>query len=266
MRWLGLVVLAACAAEEERAKPEAPDMTALIDGYANPTAAFDSQGAIEVQQLVEDKFRALVDFDAIVDRIQESLDALGQEPQKRALDLEGEGTARVQRICTGFGDPAPAIDKDANGFLELTVGYSNDGFDPVVFGGATACQEQVGDVRMEVAGDINLYIGEGTTITELLSTTFIFQLASFAFRVDDTDVISGGFDFELCRGETTTCVPGHFGILLTLGSGTTLVFFVDLNTKTGGFRAADGVWTCNFLSGECTNEQGGMVTFPAYQL
>jgi hypothetical protein len=266
-----LVVIAACAAEEERVKPEAPDMTALVAAYASPTANFNSDGAIEVQQLVEDKVRALIDFDVIVDGMQQALEALGEEgapsfAPRRAIALEGEGFARVQRICTGFGDPAPPIDKEANGFLELTVGYSDGGLDPVVFGGATACREQAGGVQMEVAGDVHLFVGEGTGITELASTTFLFELASFSFAVDGTEVITGGFDFEICRGETTACVPGHVGILLTLGSGTTLVFFVDLTTKTGGFRAADGVWTCNFLSGECTDDQGGTVTFPAYQL
>jgi hypothetical protein len=270
MRRLALIVMTACAAEEVRDKPVAPDMSELIASYATPTANFDLQGATELQPFVEDKVSALIDFDAIVDRIQEAIEALNDDGASllptRSIVLEGEGTARVQRICTGFGDPEPPIDKDANGFLELTVGYSNDGLDPVVFGGATACQEQVGGVRMEVAGDVNLFVGVGTGITELAATTFLFQLANFSFLVNDVERISGGFDFEVCRGEQTACVPGHVGMLFTLGSGSTLIFFVDLTTKTGGFRAADGVWTCNFPTGECTSDQGGMVTIPAYQL
>lgn len=246
-------------------------MSALVARYAAPTGNFDRDSAIEVQQLVETKVRALLDFDAIVDGIQEAIEALGDDAKPSArsaapIALEGEGFARVQRICTGFGAPPPPIDKAANGFLELTVGYSDDGLDSVVFGGAIDCKEEVSGVRMNVAGDVHLFVGEGTQIADLAATTFVFELESFTFEANDTPLISGGFDFEVCRGEATTCVPGHFGMLLTLGSGTTLVAFIDLVTKTGGFRAANGVWTCNFLTGECSDPQGAMVTFPAYQL
>src|SRR5688572_16366463 len=178
MRWLALIVMTACAAEEERDKPEAPDMSELIAAYAAPTANFDLDGATELQPFVEEKVRALIDFDAIVDRLQETIAALNEEPSfapTRAIVLEGEGTARVERICTGFGDPEPPVDKDANGFIELTAGYSNDGLDPVVFGGATACQEQVAGARLQVSGDVNLFVGVGTGITELAQTTFLFQ-------------------------------------------------------------------------------------------
>lgn len=270
MRWIWVLSIVGCAAEE-RSKPEPPDMSALIAAYATPTATFDGQGATEVQQLVESKVRTLLDFDVIVDRLQQTIAALGEDAGAafapgRPLALEGEGVATVQRICSGFGDPVPPVDKDANGFLSLTAGYSDNGLDPVVFGGATACQEQVSGVQMQVAGDVHLYVGEGTGVTDLASTTFLFELANFAFEVDGTTEISGGFDFEVCRGETTACVPGHVGVLLTLASGTTLVVFVDLNTKTGGFRAADGVWTCDFGNGECTSETGAKVAFTGYQL
>jgi len=245
-------------------------MRALIASYAAPTATFDSQGAIEVQQLIENKVGALLDFDAIVDRIQTTILALEEDGQsfapRRAIVLEGEGVARIQRICTGFGDPAPPIDKDANGFLDLTVGYSNDGLDSVVFGGAIDCKEEISGKQMQVAGDVHLFVGEGTDIGDLTSTTFLFELANFEFDVNGTNLISGGFDFEVCRGETTACVPGHVGVLLALGDGTTLVFFIDLTTKTGGFRAADGVWTCDFTNDVCTNESGAVATIPEYQL
>ena len=200
MRWIWVLSIVGCAAEE-RSKPEPPDMSALIAAYATPTATFDGQGATEVRQLVESKVRTLLDFDVIVDRLQQTIAALGEDAGAafapgRPLALEGEGVATVQRICSGFGDPVPPVDKDANGFLSLTAGYSDNGLDPVVFGGATACQEQVSGVQMQVAGDVHLYVGEGTGVTDLASTTFLFELANFAFEVDGTTEISGGFDFE----------------------------------------------------------------------
>jgi hypothetical protein len=294
MRWLVCVLSLSACTEPARSKPQAPDMQPLVDAYASPTRSFDDQAALDVQQLVERKVKNLVDVTGVVDRIEGALGALGAE--REALDrgsfsidasdlrerrapggqaghvdavaslvLEGEGFARITRICTGHGTPAPPIDKAANGHLELTVGYTQRGLDPVIFGGAIDCQEQLESTRLVIDGDVNLYIGNNLQIDDLPASPILFQLAGFALTIDDSEVLAGGFDFQVCRGTTSTCVPGHFEVLLGLPEEGTLVLFIDLATRRGGFRAANGQWTCDFLAGTCS-DGNRTVTFPGYQL
>ncbi|HWO18286.1 MAG TPA: hypothetical protein VNO30_05905 [Kofleriaceae bacterium] len=264
----------ACAGDE-REKPRAPDLQPLVDAYAGPTRDFDAQAAAEVEELVERKVGALVDMTGVADLIEDALGSLGEEPAgltagltaglRRGVVLEGEGFARVTRICSGHGTPAPPVDRDANGVLELTAGYTEDGLDPVIFGGAAACKEQVGQRQLVVEGGIALHIGDNLKLSDLPASPVLFQLAGFALSVDGTERVAGGFDFQVCRGDAASCVPGNFELLLGLPGERTLVFFIDLADKSGGFRAANGRWDCDFLAGTCQSG-GATVTIPVYQL
>ena len=268
-----LLLLAACAcASDEREKPEAPDLQPLADAYAAPTRDFDAQAAAEVRELVEQKVRYLVDTSGLVGRIEDALESLGEEPAasltggpRRGVVLEGEGFARITRICTGHGTPPPPVDKAANGFLQLTAGYSEEGLDPVIFGGAEACKEQIGAKRFGIDGDLALYVGDNLKLADLPASPILFQLAGFTLWIDDVEALSGGFDFQVCRGEGGSCVPGHFEVLLGLPGERTLVLFIDLATKAGGFRAANGRWDCDFAGGTCRNGAAS-VPIPVYQL
>jgi hypothetical protein len=269
---LALLCLLGCSVDG-RVKPAAPDMTALVDAYAKPSRMFDEPAANEVKSLLETKLQALFDLEALADRLETVLGALEDDPMmaftgggRTPVDLAGEGYARIERICTGYGEPAPPVDKAANGYLELTVGYTEDGLDPVIAGGAVDCAEQVDSKRLRFAGSVNLYIGNALKVSALPTTPVLFQLAGFAFHVNDTELLSGGFDFQVCRGTASHCKPGFVEMLLGLPSGGTLVFFVDPETKAGGFRAANGIWTCAFSDGRCSDEQGNTITTPVYQL
>ncbi len=247
-------------------------MAELVNAYASPSRNFDEATAIEVKNLVDRKVRALADMDAIVAAVDTAMAALGEEPvmsvagtSSRNLVLEGEGTAHIERICSGHGVPAPPVNKEANGYLDLTVGYTQEGLDPVVFGGATNCHEQVGAAELSIEGAINLYIGESLTIDKLGTSPILFQLDGFALDSGTTRVVDGGFDFQVCRGTESNCVENNFEVLLGLSTGT-LVFFVDLGTKTGGFRGANGRWSCDFAASRCTNTAGDVVMTPMYDL
>jgi hypothetical protein len=260
---------------DEREKPRAPDLQPLVDAYAAPTRDFDAQAAVEVQELVERKVRALVDMTGVVDLLEDALGSLGEEPAeltagltaglRRGIVLEGEGFARITRICSGHGTPAPPVDRDANGVLELTAGYTEDGLDPVIFGGAAACKEQLGGKQLVIDGGIALYVGDNLKLADLPASPVLFQLDGFALSVDGTERLAGGFDFQVCRGDTSSCVPGNFELLLGLPGERTLVLFIDLADKSGGFRAANGRWDCDFLAGTC-QMGGATIAIPVYQL
>jgi hypothetical protein len=270
--WCALAAVAAIGCSEpERDKPEPPDMSELVEGYTNPTRAFDDTAAAEIETLLEQRFADLLDALGIADFVEDVFASLGEDDDEAArfapVDLEGSGYARITRICSGHGDPAPPVDQDANGFLALTVGYTEDGLDPIVFGGATDCREQLGDTELVVRGDVNLYIGTNLTVAdaEARDSPILFQLAGFELVVDGTSVLDGGFDFQVCRGTESTCVDGYVELLFDLGGGT-LVLFIDPETKAGGFRGSNGVWTCDFLGQECTNDDGDVVVIPEYEL
>ena len=267
---LGLLSLAACSVDA-REKPVAPDMMSLVDAYDNPTRSFDEATAGELQSLLEAKLKPLTDLEALAERLDKTLAAVDDEESPRTtsgrlpIDFAGDGFARVERVCTGYGDPSPPVDKEANGFLQLTVGYTEEGIDPVIFGGATACAEQIVDRRMAIAGAIDLYVGNALKLGDLPQTPVLFRLSDFAFVVNDVELVSGGFDFQVCRGTTARCVPGYVEMLLALPEGGTIVFFIDSATGAGGFRAANGIWTCAFRDGMCTDEHGNVVKTPVYK-
>jgi hypothetical protein len=263
--------LAGACAGEAREKPPAPDLQPLADAYAAPTRDFDAQAAAEVQELVERKVRALVDMTGVVELLEDALGSLGEEPAgltagpRRGVVLEGEGIARITRICSGHGTPAPPVDRDANGFLELTAGYTEEGLDPVIFGGAAACKEQIGGKQLVIDAGVALHIGDNLKLADLPASPILFRLDGLALSVDGTERLAGGLDFQVCRGETASCVSGNFEVLLGLPGERTLVLFIDLADRSGGFRAANGRWDCDFLAGTCQSG-GATVTIPVYQL
>jgi hypothetical protein len=113
---------------------------------------------------------------------------------------------------------------------------------------------------------MDLYVGNALKLSDLPQTPVLFRLSDFAFTVNDVELISGGFDFQVCRGTASRCVAGYVEELLALPEGGTIVFFVDSKTGAGGFRAANGIWTCAFRDGTCTDEQGHVVKTPVYKL
>jgi hypothetical protein len=241
--WFALLGVMVGCVVPYRDKPEPPDMSALVEAYANPTRALDTDTAAELKELVEAKVRALVDLDRLASLLDDLVGSLrGDTPMARRagpapIVLEGAGFARIERICRGHGEVAPPIDKAANGHLELTVGYTERGLDPVVHGGAFACAEQVLDAELAIDGEVRLHIGTNLQLDDLGGSPVLFELAGFAFAVDGREVVSGGFDFQVCRGTASTCVPGHVEVLIGLPSGSTIVLFIDLAGKVGGFRS-----------------------------
>src|SRR5262245_53839146 len=163
-------------------------MAALVDAYAGPTRSFDEATANELTSVLESKVKALFDLEALSDRLETTLGALEDNQMmaftgggKQPVELSGEGYARIERICSGYGEPLPPVDKAANGYLQLTVGYTQEGLDSVVYGGAFACAEQVGTKRLGFAGEVNLFIGNALKVGNLPTTPVLFQLANFAF-------------------------------------------------------------------------------------
>ena len=269
--WL-LLGLAACSGVEQEKPDEFDrelDMEILALKYSAPSRALDSATAAEIEMKVESKVRALFDLNALSDELTNVLAAVQDDmssSRRVPVELYGEGYARIERICSGHGDPSPPVDKAANGFIDLTVGYDQDGLDPYIFGGATTCAEQIGSKRLSINGQIGLYIGNVLRLGDLPTVPVLFQLKDFAFSVNDTELVSGGFDFQVCRGTTSSCKAGFVEMLLELPSGGRIVFFIDPATRSGGFRANNGIWTCAFSEGRCENEQGEVVTTPVFDL
>src|SRR5262249_29531759 len=160
------------------------------------------------------------DLDPLTHSVDDTLGSLDRDDQpafaERSIVLQGDGFARITHICSGFGRPAPPIDKAANGYLELVVGFNQDGLDPVVSGTATGCKEQPSTSQLLASGQLGMFVGDRATAAQLLANPVLVQLASFSFAVDGVPIVDGGFDFQLCRGATGTCVPGYLEYRLAL--------------------------------------------------
>lgn len=273
MRLLPLALLAAACEPIGVDKPQPPDVSALVAGYRAPTGVLTDANAQTVVDALEAKLsigEAVCGWDAAADlvcagdpacplRTCEGLtDLLGaideviapesdagpaEDAGPRAGDvvLRGEGFVRVTRICPGDG-PEPVPD-EANGKMELTLGFTDRGIDPVVWGTVEECLLRVQE-SVRVQGDVVLVLGDGPWRP---SDPFspLFQLEGNAETADLELTVAFDFGFDLDAQELR--------LRFATDAGEGFVFFVGLDAT--GFRAAGGIeWTCHFGAQTCTSD------------
>lgn len=252
-------IIPALACSDLPDRPEPPDMSALVEAYAHPTADLDQPTA---DQLAAD-LRARLDLSDALDDLETFVDdvlapSLEQEGSARRRDttssvtLEGDGFARIEHVCRGWGTDA-LVDEEANGHLALTTTFTDAGFDPVIWGEAVGCRTLIAGHEVLFDGGINLWIGEDLAIDRFGDGPILFQLLA-ALEVDGDSWADAEFDLEICPGAATTCVPGTADVKVDVAGGN-LVFYLAPGRTEGGFRAANGDWPCTFDGSDavCTN-------------
>jgi hypothetical protein len=266
-----LFVVTACGSDLPD-KPVGPDMDALVAAYDTPTAELD-QGvadelAAEVRERLDvaDRLAELDEF--IIETLedgfgdQEAQDATprrreGEEPTIR---LEGDGFARLERICGGWG-AEPEVDDD-NGVLTLTTTFSEAGLDPVVWGELDECQDVLEAFEVQADGEVNLHIGRNLALEQVGRTPVLLQIVG-AVDVDGERLVDGEFDVRVCPPGAEVCRPLDVELLVVRDDGTHLNFVVNLEARDAAtVRAANGEWECAIDPTGATCTQGGeSVTF-----
>lgn len=124
-----LLLALACSNLPDR--PEPPDMAPLVEAYRNPTADLDQavadQLAAELRARIDladalDNLASLIDevLAPILEQEEEAGLTPRGEPGRSSVVLEGDGFARIEHVCGGWG-ATPTVDEDANGRLETAT-------------------------------------------------------------------------------------------------------------------------------------------------
>ncbi len=251
-----LLGLAACGEKSPVAKPTAPDMAPLVQSYEHPTLVLDGtniQAAFDSSEVVGKSVKIAASLGTLVhggvhsgvnaDGDQQQIGASG-DTSSQPLKVTGSGFLLVHRICPG-PDPSKGPDA-ANGAMDLTVGFTEKGIDPVVWGTFSACQFTLNSAPATVGGALNLFVGDGLTFD-----AYGTQPVLFAFAGDlATSSGTGKLDVDVRLLPT-----GAYEYRVVVGDKHA-IYWDDLTHR--GFRAANGTWTCQFETKQCTKNDDGL--------
>lgn len=265
---------------DDLALPPAPDMSELVQSYAEPDGELTGQNAEDAGQvLVETIQQARTSSPtevaaALVKNLEDlsgdSANTTGPEAEPAepgAEDLKGSrldiaAIARVHRICRGWGSE-PTVDEAANGAMDLTATFDQDGLIPTVWGTASNCRTARGDVQLEFDGELRLHFGGGEPRVRLRSLTrvgYLFQFEGMlsATRLDDHVEGTVNAHFKVF-------LNGEIWLLVRLLDGTRVIAIVNApalapdlaeDTVSADVLTKDGRWACMInttnASGSCT--------------
>ncbi len=282
---LPVVLAAALSAcdEPERSppKPVAPDLLAIAESFEAPTGTLARDDVARALSLVLDVGARLerVDFGAQLHLVMqgvressgddtshtESTSAHpGLSPQRgpdlgaQAFGVSGEGWLKVTRLCNGWeAQPRP---DPANGSMNLQVGFTEAGLDPVIWGEVRRCRYlvPVGDTRhrveLEGGGDgeaLRVYLGGPVAFDRLGD---VVLLASLRVRVAvDADSFDLDADFRVAP------TSGVVDFLVPLSGGPIVATRVDSDTYS--LRASNGAVTCVLSQRVCSLSDGSKAPF-----
>jgi hypothetical protein len=255
-----------CSGERvsEAPKPIAPDMSALTNSYEAPSGTLNAEAIRGAVDFVDRNLAEIATLGAeqqLLDALKQALQAENpSEMQSRgsigttrqALTLEGEGFLRITRVCNGHTS-TPVADKENNGFFVFTVGFTDAGVDPVVWGNFFACSYLAGTTRVKLDrgladdGDIRLFIGRNLAVERVGLEPVIVDLNVTA-TIDDATV-DVRLDFRIDPENETfeLRVPSMTGDLIAVASSEALV---GIRAKNGNFVCDLGMRTCTAFDGE----------------
>jgi hypothetical protein len=255
-----LLALCACGGPEPKdvKKPTPPDMTALAAVYEAPsgvlsqetvTEAYDAARAIfdAVQALGIDQTLIVTVLEAVEAQQSGQTTTMGATGTERQALTEGEGYMLATRICNGWG-PEPVPDT-AHGAIRLTVGFTEAGIDPVVWGEVERCQYLVGASQVLLrglagadAGAAKVFFGEPVPFDAVAEARALFDF-DVAGELDGGE-IAADFDFRIdVAGETYE---------VRIGTSTGDLIAVVSGQAFTGVRAANGDFGCDEVTRSCT--------------
>jgi hypothetical protein len=238
--WFGtLTFLAATACGRDIEKPRAPDMSPLVAAYATPDADFDERTSAALPESVLATLKIVDALDALRDTVLELQATISPEgePAAAAVDIggfsvEADGYFRIDRRCNGWSDESRREDPGRQAF---TVGFSEVGIDPVVWGDSVGCRETILGGQVLLDGSLRIHVGQKEQV--------LVAIEAHVER-DQEVILDGGLDFQVCLPASTTCPAGRIEVLVPTPDDRHLVYFVDAGRLTAGFRAANGTFDC----------------------
>ncbi len=238
-------------------KPTPPDMSALALVYDAPTGTFDEDSvavAVDAAHEIASQIESLGIDQALLDAVMQAVDAKmngetttqGNIGTHRDYQTEGEGYLLVTRICNGWGaEPMP---EPANGDLKLTVGFTEQGVDAVVWGTATSCEYLVDGRQVLLrglsdseAGQVRLSFGSAVPFDQVTQRKILLDL-DLAADLDGSETLAD-FDFRIDPVSRTleVRVPVADGDIIVSASAGLLN---GVRAKNGDFGCSESTRTC----------------------
>jgi hypothetical protein len=248
--------LASCAAPELAVgKPAAPDMSAVVAAYENPTAVLDTatlQSAVSLATTRATLVAATDVYRRLTGGIEQASQAYNEKhpPSGSGPTFEASGYLSVTRICDGWAtSPSP---DPANGTLGLTVGFTQQGIDPVIWGGFERCLYRVGQSQILLANapgpdaGVRAYVGAALSFSAITASPIIVALGVHAEL--DGSAEDAVFDVRLGgpSGPVELRIPATGGqVIASVAADQSL-----------SFRAANGTFSCDLPTKTCTSDAG----------
>jgi len=251
-------VCLASGCSKEVHKPPPPDMRRLIEQYEHPTAVLDDATIPFAYAALEDTFgwlQAVCGWDESVllqpcDTTQRCHVCQGLDPASQAFDsvtsdtdqgarelsrrISGiNGYFRLNRVCPGFG-PTATNDPD-NGTLNLVIGFTSRGIDPVFGGTLNGCKLPVNDVPTTLDGDLSVAFERPFFLDEVHELEPIIRFdGRVQSAIDDTDFM-GNLQISTIEG-------GDVAVVVDVPDIGSFKFFNGISGR--GIEAANGRFSC----------------------
>lgn len=248
-----------CTEEIPEEKPPAPDMSAVISAYQQPTLAIDAANiasiagaTIPVGSTVQQLLTVVSEMGAAINQgaqaKEETQSRAAWEPGMRTQAVDGDMFMKVHRICPGWVQGEPP--NEANGALDLIVGLTEAGFDPVIWGTATACKLGTGSASLQINGTLNLYLGDAVGFDQLETSLKLFQLSVDVIKAGSTEHVET--DFRQGGSPERLEYRVFAGDLFA-------IYFEQAAAR--GYRAANGTFSCDFEGKKCSAESGDTLSW-----
>jgi hypothetical protein len=260
-------------------KPPAPNMQTLLDAYAAPTASLSMATLPELSAGLAARV-ATVDsiqldrrvLDAAAAGLAQILQQNTAAPQALAreelsvveqpLTVRGQGYLEVTRICDGWSSvPVPDF---ANGFMQLTLGFTEQGLDQVIWGTLSACRYRLGEHTVQLdgvapdplAGDVRVFIGQNATLMDFRAFPDPVLVELAAQVLVDGSEVTGQLSFRIdlnTRG---------LELLVPLTGGHVLAAVAANRASVVRVRAVNGSFDCDLATQRCTAPDGSSFGVP----
>jgi hypothetical protein len=259
-------------------KPIAPSMQATIDAFAAPNGWLDAAAVLELagavsqrttvidslvidMRLLDAARAAIAQIDRQTGVVQQGLSAEKTAVSRQALTVAGEGYLVVTRICDGWGVmPIPDF---ANGTMQLTVGFTEQGVDPVLWGSLAQCKYRLNEHLVQLdgrsldrsRGDVRVYIGNN--VTTMMFGTFVEPILVEL----EAQVILDGMEVAGLLSFQIDVNTRELAMLVPLESGNVIVSF-DAARASTEVRASNGTFACDLPAQRCTAPDGSSIGAP----
>lgn len=279
-------LLGGCVQEVEFDVPRGPDMSAVVEAFATPTADFTNDVAASFAvnaftalgisgdlgahcepeqpcagpQILVEALGGLLNPGGDDSRGDDPAAPVGEAELRRfelnvgGVEVDAEGFAEITTICPGLAEAAGRTFADIqNGSIKLTSTFTAAGIDPVIWGTAAQCILGVDGVAQTLDAALNLWVGDNFDLDgdleALGQSPIIFDIHGTR-AIGDAGASALDLAFKAGGGVFELLVPQGDEHLILAKRGEEIAF-----------RAANGVFRCatlgqGFASGACEDVAG----------